>query len=306
MKKVVFMGTPDYAGVILQALLEEKEIEVVGVFTQPDKPVGRKQVLTPPFVKKFLVDNGYDIKVYQPKTLKDEVVAKDILSLAPDFIVVAAYGQILPKEILDIAPCINLHASLLPKYRGASPIQEVLLNDEKYTGVTAMLMDEGLDTGDMLGFLVVEVSKGMIVGKLFDKLSVSAAKLCITVLKEFDKIKPIGQFGALKSYSKKIKRGDGLISFDDAKEIFLKYKAYTPWPGIYLENGLKIKKISLEDENKAFNEGKTILCENRIIRKGAQFVTIKKANGWDLEGENFVSPVYVRPFFTARCIVENN
>jgi len=270
MKKVVFMGTPDYAGVILKALLDEKEIEIVGVFTQPDKPVGRKQVLTPPFVKKFLIDNGYDIKIYQPKTLKDKGVKKDILSLSADFIVVAAYGQILPKDILEIAPCINLHASLLPKYRGASPIQAVLLNDENITGVTAMLMDEGLDTGDILAYSFVEVTSTTIVGELFEKLSFSAAKLCITTLKEFDKIKPLKQFGALKSYSKKIKKSDGKIDFENARKMFIKYKAYTPWPGIYLDNGLKMKKISLLSDTGSFKEGEILDIDGDDVTVGCK------------------------------------
>ena len=271
MMKVIFMGTPDYAGVILEALLNDKDINVCAVFTQPDKPVGRKQVLTPPYVKKMLLDKKSDIKIYQPNSLKDDNSVNVIKKLAPDFIVVAAYGQILPKEILKIAPCINLHASLLPKYRGASPIQAVLLNNEKMTGVTAMLMDEGLDTGDILAYSIVQIKKDMIVGELFEKLSLSAAKLCITTLKEFKKIKPLKQFGALKSYSKKIKRSDGEIEFDNAKEIYKKYKAYTPWPGIYLENGLKIKKISLLETKGTFKEGEILDIYEKDIVIGCKF-----------------------------------
>jgi len=252
------MGTPDYAGVILEKLLEDDDINVCAVFTQPDKPVGRKQVLTPPYVKKMLLDKKSNIKIYQPNSLKDENIINEIKNLSPDFIVVAAYGQILPKDILEIAPCINLHASLLPKYRGASPIQAVLLNDENITGVTSMLMDEGLDTGDILAYSFVEITPTTIVGELFEKLSFSAAKLCITTLKEFDKIKPLKQFGALKSYSKKIKKSDGKIDFENAKKIFTKYKAYTPWPGIYLDNGLKMKKISLLSDTGSFKEGEIL------------------------------------------------
>ncbi|HAC71490.1 MAG TPA: methionyl-tRNA formyltransferase, partial [Arcobacter skirrowii] len=132
------MGTPSYATEILKELLASK-YEVVGIFTQEDKPVGRKQLLTPPHIKQFCIDNSLDIPIFQPKKLKDNLVAYlSILDLKPDFIVVAAYGQILPKDILNIAPCINLHASILPNYRGASPIQEGILNDDKYLGVTSM------------------------------------------------------------------------------------------------------------------------------------------------------------------------
>ena len=270
MKKVIFMGTPDYAGVILEKLLESNDINVCAVFTQPDKPVGRKQILTPPYVKKMLLDKKSDIKIYQPSSLKDESVINVIKELAPDFIVVAAYGQILPKEILQITPCINLHASLLPKYRGASPIQAVLLNDEEMTGVTAMLMDEGLDTGDILAYSFVKITPETLVGELFEKLSFSAANLCVSTLKEFDKIKPLKQFGALKSYSKKIKRSNGEIEFKNAKEIYIKYRAYTPWPGIYLENGLKIKKMSLLNETDTFKEGEILDIADNDITVGCK------------------------------------
>ena len=270
MKKVIFMGTPDYAGVILEALFKENDINVCAVFTQPDKPIGRKQILTPPYVKKILLEKQSDVKIYQPNSLKDKEVINIIKKLDPDFIVVAAYGQILPKEILQIAPCINLHASLLPKYRGASPIQATLLNDDKITGVTSMLMDEGLDTGDILAYSIVKIDKDMIVGELFEKLSLSAANLCVTTLKEFDNIKPLKQFGALTSYSKKIKRSDGEIKFDNAKEIYQKYKAYTPWPGIYLKNGLKIKKISFLNDAGSFKEGEILEINHSDVTVGCK------------------------------------
>ena len=146
------MGTPEYAAKILRALAEAK-FEIAAVFTQPDKPVGRKQILTPSEVKVYAQQHLPAVPFFQPATLRDEVVTAQIKELKPDFIVVAAYGKILPQAILDIAPCINLHASILPKYRGASPIQSAILAGEKQTGVTAMLMDAGLDTGDMLDFV---------------------------------------------------------------------------------------------------------------------------------------------------------
>ncbi len=274
MKKVIFMGTPDYAGVILEELLGDSDIDVCAVFTQPDKPVGRKQILTPPYVKKILLEKKNNIKIYQPNSLKDKSIINIINKLTPDFIIVAAYGQILPKDILQIAPCINLHASLLPNYRGASPIQATLLNDDEITGITAMLMNEGLDTGDILAYSVVKIDKDMIVGELFERLSLSAAKLCITTLKEFEKIKPLEQFGALKSYSKKIKKSDGEISFDNAKDIYKKYKAYTPWPGIYLKNGLKIKKMSLLENVGTFKEGEILEINDSDVTIGCKIGTI--------------------------------
>jgi len=240
--RVAFMGTPDYATIILKEMINSG-IQVPLVITQPDKPVGRKQILTPPHVKRWLMENENDIEIYQPKTLRKKEVEEIISSHNPDFIVVAAFGQILPKNVLDIAPCINLHASLLPKYRGASPIQTSILNSDAFTGVTAMLMEEGLDSGDILGFRFVEILNKR-VDALFDELSYAAANLTINVLENFKQIQPIGQSGADASYCIKIKKENGLFSFDESSnEIFTKYRAYTPWPGIFLDNGLKIKEM---------------------------------------------------------------
>jgi methionyl-tRNA formyltransferase len=170
------MGTPDYATTIFKKLVESN-YELVGLFTQPDKPVGRKQILTPPHIKQYCIDENIELPIYQPLKLRGNQEARQqIIDLKPDFIIVAAYGQILPKEILNIAPCINLHASLLPKYRGASPIQEALLNDDRYTGVTSMLMEEGLDSGDILGLQYLKISPTMEVIEAFSKLSTNNKK----------------------------------------------------------------------------------------------------------------------------------
>lgn len=245
--RVVFMGTPDYATEILKELLTCKDIEVPLLVTQPDKPVGRKQVLTPPHTKAYVVDNSLHVKIYQPNSLRNDESYEYIKSYEPDFIVVAAYGQILPRKILDIAPCINLHASLLPQYRGASPIQSSLLNKDKFAGVTSMLMEEGLDTGDMLGFSYLELDETIIVGELFEKLSKMAAKLTVKTLRNFENIKPIKQQNSDTSHAAKIKKSDGLVSFksENASDIYTKFRAYTPWPGLFLESGLKLKEIEL-------------------------------------------------------------
>ncbi len=267
------MGTPDYAGVILENLFKQKDIDVVAVFTQPDKPVGRKQILTPPYVKKMVIDKGFDTQIFQPLNLKDKNTTDTIKELKPDFIVVAAYGQILPRSVLEIAPCINLHASLLPKYRGASPIQAAILNKEEFSGVTAMLMGEGLDTGDMLGYYYVEIEKSMMVEELFEKLSKTASVLSVDVLREFENINPIKQFDCDSTYAKKIKKVDGEVDFDDADELYTKYKAYTPWPGIFLKNGLKLKKISVLSDKGVSKPGEIIAIEERSVmvscKKGA-------------------------------------
>jgi methionyl-tRNA formyltransferase len=244
---IVFMGTPDYATTILDELVTCKDIDVKLVLTQPDKPVGRKQVLTPPHVKNYILNNNLDIEIYQPLTLKSDEAHEKIKSVNPDFIVVAAYGQILPKNILEISPCINLHASLLPKYRGASPIQSSILNNDEFSGVTAMLMEEGLDSGDILGFSYIKLDENILVGELFDKLSKMAAKLTVKTLKNFENISPIKQIDANSSYAKKISKTDGLVDFtrQSAKEIFTKFRAFTPWPGVFTKDGLKLKDIEL-------------------------------------------------------------
>ena len=245
--RVVYMGTPEYARVILDSILKDESFDVNFVLTQPDKPVGRKKTLTPPPVKELALEKG--IEVFQPTTLKSQEVVEKIKSKEPDFIVVAAYGMILPREILDIAPCINLHASLLPKYRGASPVQEAILNGDKFSGVTAMMMEEGLDSGDMLSFSYIKLSNKIRVNELMEKLSFMAGDLIVDTLKNFNSLKPIPQLRANASHCKKIKRVDGLISFDlSADEIFRRFRAFYGWPETFLESGLKLKEIDLADE----------------------------------------------------------
>lgn len=241
---IVFMGTPEYAAKILRSIMNAN-LNVVGVFTQPDKPTGRKQILTPSEVKVYSELNLPGVAIFQPKTLRDDTVVKQILDLKPDFIVVAAYGKILPKSILDIAPCINLHASILPKYRGASPIQSAVLAGEKQTGVTAMLMNEGLDTGDTLDFAYTNCENKM-AHELFDELGDLGGELIVKTLLNFQNLTPIKQDDNLATECKKIQKTDGLFSFDeDAEQIYNKFRALTPWPGIYLESGIKILSMNL-------------------------------------------------------------
>lgn len=265
-KKVLFMGTPSYATEIFKKLLSSN-YEVIGLFTQPDKPVGRKQVLTPPDIKQFCIDNSINIPIFQPEKLRDNLAAYLVIKeLKPDFIIVAAYGQILPKEILKLAPCINLHASLLPKYRGASPIQEALLNDDNFTGVTSMFMEEGLDSGDILALQYLKITPTMEVSEAFSKLSLIAADLTITTLDNFDRLNPIKQNESEVSFCKKIKKENGLVDFSDAKNLFLKYKAYSFWPGIFLESELKLKDVELLEETSQNEAGKILdICKDYII-----------------------------------------
>lgn len=251
--KVIFMGTPDYADHILNSLINDQNIEVVAVYTQPDKPVGRKKIITQPPVKVTALKNNID--VYQPNRLREESVVDKLLKIESDFIVVAAYGQILPLEVLNHAPCINLHASILPQYRGASPIQQSLINGDSKSGVTAMLMDVGLDTGDILQIEEVIIDNEMMVEELFLKLTSVASDLTLSVLKNFSDLSVEKQDDSKATHCKKIVKADGMVQFEDAKKIYNMYRAFTPWPGIFLESGLKIKEMKLFDgdsEHKSF------------------------------------------------------
>ena len=260
------MGTPDYADAILKALIEDAEIEVVALFTQPDKPVGRKKVLTPPPTKVTALEA--DIPVFQPNSLKKEDHSEIIKDLKPDFLIVAAFGQILPKEVLDIAPSINLHASILPAFRGASPIQQSLLAGDSKTGVTAMLMDVGMDTGDIITIEEVDIPQDMLSFELFDLLTIVAAKLTVKVIHEFKSFTIKAQDDTKATYCSKITKADGEIIFDDALTVYNRYRAFTPWPGIFLESGLKLKKIALASKEGSYSAGEILSIDDEKIEVG--------------------------------------
>ena len=273
MKKIVYMGTPEYAKIILDGLINDGSFEIPLVVTQPDRPMGRKMQLSPPDVKVLALK--HDLKIIQPNSLKEEGVYEAIASVYPDFIVVSAFGQLLPKNILDIAPCINLHASLLPLYRGASPVQQCLLNGDEYTGVTAMLMEEGLDTGPMLGYRYFKIPQKMRVDALMEQLSLDACAITIDVLKSFDDIMPLAQINAISSHCKKIKKEDGLVDFDDADKIYNKFRAFYGWPGIYLNNKMKLLDIEILDPIGQNEKGIIKDIQNESIVIGCKLGTIK-------------------------------
>ena len=264
--KVIFMGTPDYASRILETLIAQEDIEVVAAYTQPDKPVGRKKVLTPPPVK--TVARAAGIPVYQPERLRDDATVETLQTIPCDYIVVAAYGQILPRAVLDHAPCINLHASILPQYRGASPIQQSLLNGDKETGVTAMLMEEGLDTGPLLTTERITIGDDETVGSLFDRLTGLAAKMTPEVLRAYPGLTPVPQNDAEATLCKKISKADGEVAFDDAVTLYNKYRAFTPWPGVYLESGLKLTKMTLAESTGANTPGRILAVEKMRVKVG--------------------------------------
>ncbi len=274
-KRVLFMGTPFYAKQILNELSNHSWIEIVGVVTQPDKKSGRDMKLSQSDVKVFALEKEF--KILQPEKLKNNSeIVNEIKKLKPDFLVVAAYGQILPKEILNIAPAINLHASILPKYRGASPIQEALLNGDLETGITAMLMNEGLDTGDILAISRIQLEKSYIPNQnsLTIELSSVASYLIIDVLANFHLIKPLSQHSADSSYCKKIEKIDGLVSFTNCRELLNKSRAFIYWPSAYLNNGLKLIIVA-EGREGNFNEGEILEINEHYIEVGCKDMSIK-------------------------------
>jgi len=264
--KIVYMGTPHYAKEILATLINADDMEVSLVLTQPDRPVGRKKVLTPPPVKALAVE--YDIKVLQPNRLSDEGMFEAIQSANPDYIIVAAFGQILPKNILDIAPCINLHASILPQYRGASPVQQSLLNGDEKTGVTSMLMEEGLDTGDILEIREFVIPEDMRLHALMEQLTEDACELTLSTIRHFKDIKPRKQDESKATLCKKIKKSDGEINFEDAVEIYNKYRAFEGWPGIFASNGCKFDGLKLIECETPHNEYDILSFENESVMVG--------------------------------------
>ncbi|MBP5778581.1 MAG: methionyl-tRNA formyltransferase [Campylobacter sp.] len=295
MMKIIFMGTPDYATQILKGLLGAK-FEICAVFTQPDKPVGRKQILTPPSVKQFLLDENLQIPIFQPNSLKEAGIKEQICAFKPDFIVVAAYGQILPSDILDIAPCINLHASILPKYRGASPIQSAILCGEKFSGVTAMKMGAGLDDGEMLGFSFLDI-RDLKSSEIFDQMAKIASNLIVKILKNYENLAPISQIHALSTKCSKIKKEFGLIKFsDDIDEILRKFRAFDFWPNIFLDDGTKLLEVA-KFSDKIYNEsefGKIVAINKNsfviAVRNGELEITkIQEVGKKPLNANDFIN-----------------
>ena len=268
--KIVFMGTPDFAVPSLEALIEKYGVEAV--FTQPDRPKGRGKKMAFSPVKEVAI--RHDIKVFQPEKLKDDrEVIEYLKDLKPDFIIVVAFGQILTKEVLDIPKygCINLHASLLPMYRGAAPLNWVVINGERKSGNTTMLMDVGLDTGDMLLKDEVEITENMTAGELHDILMVRGANLLIETIEGVANgtIKGIKQEGET-CYAKMLSKNTGKISWDkSAIEIHNLIRGLNPWPiahTTYKGDNMKIYESEVLNENSNKEPG-TILNVNKTGMK---------------------------------------
>lgn len=248
--RIVFMGTPDFAVPSLQALIGAGH-DVCAVYTQPDKPQGRKQILTAPPVKTLALE--HDIPVFQPNTLKNEDEQARLRELAPEVIIVVAYGKLLPKAVLDIPPhgCINVHGSLLPRWRGAAPIQWAVIAGDEMAGVTTMQMAEGLDTGDMLLTYETKVGEEETAGELFDRLAQSGAELLTQTLVKLDEITPRPQDDAQSCYAHMLDKQMAVIDWSkSAHEIDCLIRGLNPWPiALTTLSGERLKVFAAEKAN---------------------------------------------------------
>lgn len=245
--RIVFMGTPDFAVPSLQALIDAGH-DVCAVYTQPDKPQGRKQILTAPPVKTLALE--HDIPVFQPNTLKNEDEQARLRELAPEVIIVVAYGKLLPKAVLDIPPhgCINVHGSLLPRWRGAAPIQWAVIAGDEMAGVTTMQMAEGLDTGDMLLTYETKVGEKETAGELFDRLAQSGAELLTETLVKLNDITPRPQDDAQSCYAHMLDKQMAVIDWSkSAHEIDCLIRGLNPWPiALTTLSGERLKVFAAE------------------------------------------------------------
>lgn len=278
--KVLFMGTPDFAVPTLEALCQS-DFEVVGVVTQPDKPKGRGKNMQVTPVKECALK--YNIPVYQPTRLKNEESVEELSKLDLDFVVVVAFGQILPKAVLDMPRygCINVHSSLLPTYRGAAPIQWTIINGEKKTGITTMFMDEGLDTGDILLQEETVIDDDDTGGSLHDRLAQMGADLLLATLikiKEGD-IKRIKQDDSKSSYVGMLNKTHGLIDFDkSAIEIERLVRGLNPWPSAYTKldgKGFKIWEAKVLDDEFKYHNAKN----GEIVEVNKYNIVVKTGKG---------------------------
>ena len=259
--KIIFMGTPDFSVRTLEALIQAGH-EIVLAVTQPDKAKGRGKEMQFPPVKEMAMQ--HQIPVFQPKKIREIESIEKLKEFEADVMVVVAFGQILSKEVLEMTPygCVNVHASLLPKYRGAAPIQWSILDGESVTGVTIMQMDEGIDTGDMLAETQIPIEETDTGGSLHDKLAKAGAALCVETLEHLKNktITPKVQGESTTAYAKQIKKDMGYIDWkkEEAAVIERKIRAFSPWPSAYTylnEKLLKIWKAEALAENTELEAG---------------------------------------------------
>jgi methionyl-tRNA formyltransferase len=289
--RVVFIGTGEIGVPTLQALLRSSEHQLVSVVTQPDKPAGRDQRLEPPPIKKALA--GTTMSILQPARIKDRQAIDEIRALQPEVIVVIAYGQILPRDLLEIpsVACLNLHASLLPRWRGAAPIQAAIAAGDRGTGITVMYMDEGLDTGDTLLQRKIDIRPGDTGGSLHDRLALIAPDALLESLRMLSagNAPRIPQDKALATTAPKLKREDGRIDWSEPAEIIeQKIRAFNPWPGAFMKLGSQnLKVFSATIVDFSGKPGETLRSEkDLVIAAGKRALSLGEVQ---LEGKRVMS-----------------
>ena len=292
--RVVFIGTGGIGVPALQALLRSGKHQLTGVVTQPDKPIGREQRIEPSPIKKALI--GTEMPILQPARIKDRQSIEEIRGLLPDVIVVMAYGQILPRTILEIPSlaCLNLHASLLPRHRGAAPIQAAIAWGDSETGITVMYVDEGLDTGDILLQRKIDILPTDTGGSLHDRLAQIAPETLLEALKLLAQgnAPRVPQDNALATHAPKLSRENGRIDWvEPAKVIERKIRAYNHWPGAFailtdrLGHELKLKILSAQIVDAKGTPGETLCADNRglIVATGEKALSLQNVQ---LEGKS--------------------
>ena len=262
--RILFMGTPDFAVPCLEKLIKDGH-NIVGVLTQPDKPQGRKMKLTPPPVKELALQNN--LEVYQPESLKNDAIKQLLEDKQPELIVVVAYGKILPKYVLDFPKygCINVHGSLLPRWRGAAPIQWSIIAGDKTAGVTTMKMAEGLDTGDMLLKYETEIGQTETAGELFDRLALNGAELLHDTIEQIDSIVPEVQDESKANYAHMLDKQMAQIDWSKSnKEIDCLIRGLNPWPvALTTLNGERLKIYSASLENASGKAGEVLNADSK-------------------------------------------
>jgi methionyl-tRNA formyltransferase len=297
--KIVFAGTPEFAVPTLKALIGDADFDVVAVITQEDKPVGRKQIMTPPPVKVVAEENK--IKIFQPAKIK--FIQDEIAALKPDFLIVVAYGKLLPQAVLDIPKygCVNIHASLLPRFRGAAVIQAPILAGDGQTGVTIMKMDAGLDTGPIIAQMKVNILPNETAETLHDELAKLGAMMLPETLKSFaaGKMELKKQDENFVTYARELKKEDGKIDWNkSAVEIERMVRAYYPWPGTHAQLKIKnekLKIIAVENSVLPINKfkiGEIFLSDYKLaVQTGDGALVIKKLQlegGKPMSAEEFL------------------
>ena len=276
--RIVFMGTPEISRDVLETV--SSKYDVVGVFCQPDKPVGRKQIITPPPVKVFAEEAG--LSVFQPKGFRNGKATQIIRELDPDLVLVIAYGKILPQEVLDIPRlgCINIHASLLPKYRGAAPVQRSIINGETVTGITIMNMSAEMDAGDILAQKEVVIEPDDNEASLFSKIGETSCSFILEVLPQIEArtLTPVKQDEKLVTYAPPLEKNEGFFTFNkDGKDIVNLIRGMSVWPVAFFSyDGKKVKVEEASYEERSGAAGEVLSLKPLTVAAGTGAVVLRK------------------------------